>query len=221
MRKDSDLVVSFLTLRQMIGWIALLMPWVVRIGAQGMQHLDMQASVSAYYYTDMRDVFVSTLVLVGILMTCNRTKRPTDNAVSIAAGIAAMGVGLVRPNPINANIEHIQTCPQDLNCMFPFLRNVHGVFAAVLFTLLFVMVTFLFPRGTPALADRELRLRNIVYRVCGAIMLVCFVAIGISRESYFLPEAVAIFAFATAWLVKGQAVPGLKDKPGSPSRLAA
>jgi hypothetical protein len=202
----------------MIGWIALLMPWVVRIGAQGMQHLDMQASVSGYYYTDMRDVFVSTLVLVGILMTCNRTKRFWDNAVSIAAGIAAIAVGLIRPNPGTMKPQDMPTCPSDLRCMFPFLTNVHWICAAILFALLFVMVTFLFPRGTPADADRELLLRNFIYRFCGAVMLVCFVAIAIHRKSYFLPEAIAIFAFASAWLVKGQTI--LKDKPGAPRRLA-
>ena len=221
MQKDSDYVVSYMTLRQMIGWIALLMPWVLRIGAKLFLHLGMQASVSAYYYTDMRDVFVSTLVLVGILMTCNRTKRWTDNAVSVAAGLAAIGVGLIRPNPDTAMIQHVQTCPADLNCMLPPLQNVHLMFAVILFALLFVMVMFQFPLGTPRNADREMRWRNVIYRICGAVMLVCFIAIGLNQQSYFVPEAIAIFIFALAWLVKGQAVPGLKDKPGAPRRLAS
>jgi hypothetical protein len=48
-------------------------------------------------------------------------------------------------------------------------------------------------------------------------MLLAFVAIGLlawrnDGESIFWPESVAVIAFATAWLVKGQIV--LKDTAG-------
>ena len=36
--QDSELVVSYLTLRQMIGWIGLLMPISVRLGALSPEH---------------------------------------------------------------------------------------------------------------------------------------------------------------------------------------
>src|SRR5262245_63273661 len=93
-KQDSELVVSYLTLRQMIGWIGLLMPFFVRVGAFLREGIRSTDSISAYYYTGQRDVFVSTLVLVGILLTCYRTQAVRDNVVAIIAGVAAIGIGL-------------------------------------------------------------------------------------------------------------------------------
>ncbi|HEY6843084.1 MAG TPA: DUF998 domain-containing protein [Thermoanaerobaculia bacterium] len=223
MRKNSDLVVSYLTLRQMIGWIGLLMPFVVRVGAMGFQQLATQGSISAYYYTGMRDVFVSTLVLVGALMTCNRTPKTFDNVLSIAAGSAAIGVGLFPIDPEFAKqIADRCPCLADHRCVIHGILGYHYIFVIVFFALLTVMVTFRFPAFTPVDAEREMRLRNVIYRVCGVVMLLAFVAIGIAyarHSGFFWPESVAVFAFGVAWLVKGQTI--LKDKPGAPRRLAA
>ena len=223
MRKNSDLVVSYLTLRQMIGWTGLLMPFVVRIGAMGFQHLATQGSISAYYYTSMRDVFVSTLVLVGALMTCNRSAKWFDNAMSVAAGIAAIGVGLFPIDPAFAK-EISDRCPclADHRCVIHGILGYHYVFVIVFFALITVMVTLRFPAFTPRNAEREMRIRNVIYRVCGVVMLLSFILIGVAdlrEKSFFWPESVAVFAFGVAWLVKGQTI--LKDKPGAPARLAS
>ena len=85
--QEGELVVSYLTLRQMIGWIGLLMPIAVRLGAYLFRpHIHTTDSISAYYYTGMRDVFVSTLVLVGVLLTCYRTPSRRDNVVASSQG---------------------------------------------------------------------------------------------------------------------------------------
>ena len=97
--QDSELVVSYLTLRQMIGWIGLVMPFSVRVGAWLFEGIRTTDSISAYYYTGMRDVFVSTLVLVGILLTCYRTQAVRDTIVAIVAGLAAIGIGLFPMEP--------------------------------------------------------------------------------------------------------------------------
>ena len=99
----------------------------------------------------------------------------------------------------------------------------HYIFVSIFFLLCFVMVTFRFAAFTPPNAASEMRARNVIYRVCGAVMLVSFLVIGVlflrgSGESIFWPETAAVLAFGIAWLVKGQTI--LKDKPGSPARLA-
>ncbi|HUJ14692.1 MAG TPA: DUF998 domain-containing protein [Thermoanaerobaculia bacterium] len=224
MRKDEDLLISYLLLRQVIGWSGLLMPFVVRVGAMGFQHLATQGSVSAYYYTDMRDVFVSTLVLVGTLIACYRTPNPGDNVVSIVAGLAAIGIGLFPTDPKLADtLAAACPCLTDRTCLLHGILGYHMDFVIVFFALCFVMVTFQFPRGTPRHAAREMRMRNVVYRVCGVLMLLAFIAIGVvqlrgANQSFFWPESIAVFAFGVAWLVKGQTI--LKDKPGDPRRFA-
>jgi hypothetical protein len=100
--QDQELVVSYLTLRQMIGWVGLLMPAAVRLGAIVFEGIHSTNSISAYYYTGMRDVFVSTLVLTGALLSCYRTPSRSDNFIAIVAGIAAAGIGLFPMDPVYA-----------------------------------------------------------------------------------------------------------------------
>src|SRR3954467_3580780 len=97
--QPDDNVVSYLTLRQMIGWVGLFMPIAVRAGAWFFEGIHTSDSISAYYYTGMRDVFVSTLVLVGALVMCYRAPALRDNLVAIVCGIAAIGIGLFPMDP--------------------------------------------------------------------------------------------------------------------------
>jgi hypothetical protein len=52
-----DLFVSYHKLQQTVGWIALLMPITVRLLAYVSEGVFTTNSISAYYYTSLRDVF--------------------------------------------------------------------------------------------------------------------------------------------------------------------
>jgi uncharacterized membrane protein YidH (DUF202 family) len=214
---DQDLVVSYLTLRQMIGWVGLLMPIGVRLGALIFEGIDGTDSISAYYYTGMRDVFVSTLVLVGALLTCYRTPDWKDNAVAVVAGIAAVGIGLFPIEPTFA-VQVLQKYPDMGEAKCYIIRGIlgyHFVFVTLFFALSSYLVTFRFSAFTPAQPTRQKLMRNKIYRICGAAMIVSFVTIGLLAAlnhggSIFWPETVAVVAFAAAWLVKGRTI--LKDR---------
>lgn len=213
--QDRELVVSYLTLRQMIGWIGLLMPFGVRLGAFFFEGIRTTDSISAYYYTGMRDVFVSTLVLVGILLTCYRTPAFSDNLLAIIAGLAAIGIGLFPMDPTYAP-EILRQYPDMLTKCY---RNMgilgfHFIFVTVFFSLSFYLVYFRFAAFTPPVPTTQKVQRNKIYKLCGAVMLVAFVIIGVLAAinrggSIFWPETFAVVAFAAAWLVKGQTI--LKD----------
>jgi hypothetical protein len=214
--QDKEFVVSYLTLRQMIGWTGLLMPITVRLGAFIFEGIRTTDSISAYYYTGMRDVFVSTLVLVGVLLTCYRTPSLRDNIVAIVAGIAAIGIGLFPIDPKFAT-EILQKYPEmgQAKCYINrgFL-GYHVYFVVTFFALSFYLVYFRFKAFTPRVPTPQKIIRNKIYKVCGALMLAAFSAIGILAfihrgASIFWPEALAVAAFAVAWLVKGQTI--LKD----------
>jgi hypothetical protein len=214
--QQNEYVVSYLTLRQMIGWIGLLMPIAVRLGGRIFEHIHSTDSISAYYYTGMRDVFVSTLVLVGILFTCYRTPARRDNVVAIVAGIAAIGIGLFPMDPTYAT-EILQKYPEMAEDKCYINRGIlgyHFLFVAAFFALSFYLVYFRFSAFTPALPSQQKLARNKIYKVCGLAMLVAFATIGgLAFEhrgaSIFWPETLAVVAFAVAWLVKGQTI--LKD----------
>jgi hypothetical protein len=219
--RQGELVVSYLTLRQMIGWIGLAMPITVRLGAYLFSpHIHSTESISAYYYTGMRDVFVSTLVLVGVLLACYRTPSRIDNAVAIIAGLAAIGIGLFPMNPTFAE-EIIHEYPlmapnadgEKCYVIRGFLHY-HFVFVSIFFALSFYLVYFRFSAFTPPAPTRQKLARNKVYKWCGAVMFFAFATIGIQAlttqgGSIFWPEAAAVVAFAVAWLVKGRTF--LKD----------
>ena len=215
---QNEFVVSYLTLRQMIGWAGLLLPIAVRLGAYLFEGIASTDSVSAYYYTGMRDVFVSTLVLGGALLACYRTPAWHDSAVAIAAGVSAVGIGLFPMVPAYAP-EILRKYPQMGEAIAKCYVNrgllgYHFLFVAAFFALTFYLVTFRFSAFTPALPTVQKLMRNTIYRWCGVIMAAAFVVIGIMAlttegGSIFWPEAVAIIAFSVAWLVKGQTI--LKD----------
>ena len=214
--QDRELVVSYLTLRQMIGWAGLLMPIVVRLGALIFEGIGSTDSISAYYYTGMRDVFVSTLVLSGALLSCYRTPALRDNVVAIIAGVAAVGIGLFPMDPTYAP-EILRRFPDMLSRCYinRGLLGFHFIFVSVFFALSFYLVYFRFSAFTPPMPTPQKVMRNKIYKVSGVVMLVAFVAIGVLASlekgaSIFWPETVAVCAFAGAWLVKGQTF--LKDR---------
>jgi hypothetical protein len=216
--QNNEFVVSYLTLRQMIGWIGLLMPFAVRLGALIFEGIHSTDSISAYYYTGMRDVFVSTMVLGGALLSCYRTPAWHDNLFAIIAGIAAIGVGLFPMSPTFA-AEILQKYPEmgEAKCYINRgLLGFHFLFVGTFFSLRFYLVYFRFDAFTPQIPTKQKLIRNKIYKLCGAVMLVAFIAIGIlafenKGASIFWPETVAVVAFALAWLVKGQTI--LKDSP--------
>ena len=224
-RQNEEFVVSYLTLRQMIGWLGLLMPITVRLGALIVEHIRTTDSISAYYYTGMRDVFVSTLVLVGVLLTCYRTPARRDNVLSIVAGLAAIGIGLFPVGPTFAT-EILEKYPQMAEAKCYINRGFlgfHFLFVTVFFALSFYLVYFRFDAFTPPIPTEQKVKRNKIYKVCGAAMLAAFLTIGIlaitnKGASIFWPETVAVAAFAIAWLVKGQTI--LKDRE-SPSKIGS
>ena len=212
----NDYVVSYLTLRQMIGWAGLLMPLVVRGGAYILEGIHTGDSISAYYYTGMRDVFVSTLVLVGALLACYRTPSLSDNIVATICGVAAVGIGLFPMDPYYGPeiLEKYSQAASKFCYVNHGILGVHYVFVGVFFALTFYLVYFRFSAFTPGRATPQKLMRNRIYKICGIVMAVSFLAIGAIAllahgSAIFWPETAAVGAFAIAWLVKGQTV--LKD----------
>ena len=214
--QDSSLMVSYMTLRQMIGWIGFFMPIAVRLGGLVLEGIRTTDSISAYYYTGMRDCFVATLVLVGVLLTCYRSPAKQDTYVAIVAGLAAIGIGVFPMSPewapeITARYPSVLTgvCYQNGGIL-----GWHFRFVVIFFAASFYLVYFRFRAFTPASPTRNKMRRNKIYRLCGLLMLGSFLAIGFlawehQGRSIFWPESVAVASFAAAWLVKGQRV--LKD----------
>jgi hypothetical membrane protein len=193
------------------------MPIVVRLGAYLFEGIPSNESISAYYYTGMRDVFVGILFAVGVFLFCYRGPDTQDNVLTNIAGLSAIAIGLF---PMDPAYHHV------ILDKFPAINNPgcyqnHGLLGyhiyavAAFFVILSYLAIFRFTKSNQPQITTQKKSRNKVYIVCGIVMLISLVAIVVIKaasknSSIFWPETVAIVAFGIAWLVKGQAI--LKDK---------
>lgn len=208
---DERYYLSYKTLRQSIGFLGLIMPFSVRLGAWIFEGIHTTGSISAYYYTGMRDVFVSTLVLVGALLACYRTPAKLDTLVGLCVGLAAIGISLFPMDPVYA--EEIITKYPDIITGKCYLNRgllgYHFIFVGTFFLSAIYLVYVRFPAFTPPNPTPEKLLRNRIYQICGLVMLASLIAIALltffaKGSSIFWPETVGVVTFAFAWLVKGQ-----------------
>src|SRR5258708_14016070 len=105
---SDPLVRSYLFLRSGIGSIGVALPVVLVIGAilvdQRFEFLD---SMSSYYYSVMRDVFVGSLWAIGIFLLCYQYDH-LDDLVSTVPGFCPFCLSLFPTPPYSP--------PNTMNC---------------------------------------------------------------------------------------------------------
>ncbi|GJF28834.1 hypothetical protein KNE206_15340 [Kitasatospora sp. NE20-6] len=193
-------------LRFGIGIIGFLLPIVLLVGnSLTSARFVLLASMSASYYTHMRNIFVGSLCAIGVFLICYRHDRREDR-LSTLAGVFAVLTALfptLPPASVVPHPSHVQTT----------MGVLHLCFAAGLFGVLAFFCLRLFGdgRGLPGA-----RIRGTVYLVCGWVVVGCIVMIAVAEVLHFawdfpltltyLGETVAVFAFGVAWLVKSEAI---------------
>lgn len=214
-------IISYMTLRQAVGYLGILLPFVLAAGDWLIFRGGLQQSVSNYYYTGMRGVLVGGLCVIGAFLLAYHGYDRWDGLFTNAAGIGAVGVALF-PTP-----------PNNPSTRATIVGYFHFAFGTVMFVSLIVIALWLFRKtGPDGGRTRMKQLRDRVYLVCGIVMLVALSFAGIASLPFatalnpinpvFWGEATAIVAFGVSWLVKGQAI--LRDKqplPGRPLQHAA
>ena len=218
---QSPLVISYLSLRKAIGFIGLGLPFVLVIGKMLLNGLGIQGSISDYYYTSMRNVFVGSLCAIGIFLISYRGFDKRDRIAGALACLFAVGVALFPTRP-GVDFTEAQK----------WIGRVHLTFAACLFLTLAYFSLALFRRTAP---DRTMTLqkkqRNGVYTVCGYTILACIALIvlcellflndyspypntGIQNlDPVFWFESIAVVSFGVSWLTKGEAILADPDTP--------
>jgi hypothetical membrane protein len=214
---DNEFVISYLKLRKAIGWLGLLLPILVRFGAWWREGILSNESISAYYYTSMRDVFVGILAATGVFLFCYRGPDKQDNVLTNVAGLCAIAIGLF---PTERKY-HPLIVERFANVLSPDCYSNHGPLGfhiyvvAAFFLIISYLAIFRFRKPSQPYITKQKLSRNKIYVGCGIVMVLMLIWIvvikAIDREaSIFAPETIAIVAFGIAWLVKGQAI--LKDK---------
>ncbi len=209
--RQDPLVFSYLTLRKAVGIIGFALPFVLAFGKMLSQGGGVQSSISGYYYTDMRNIFVGSLCAIGVfLLSCKGYDR-RDKIAGYLACVFAIGVALFPTTPYTG------ATPLD-----KLIGKLHWSFAALLFLTFAYFSLRLFTQTAPdKMPTRRKFQRNTVYRVCGYIILACIFFLAIvalpsvkalveQLSPVFWLESLAIIAFGVSWLTKGETI--LKDE---------
>ncbi len=195
-------------LRLGIGVVGVALPVVLVAGHTLVTgRLTLLSSLSAYYFTELRDVFVGSLCAIGVFLVSYRHRR-LDDLLSTIAGALAIVVALF---PAATQQPGSAITSGDV-----VVGRVHQVAAAALFVILALFCHVLFPRRDPGAVHT--RVRTGLYHACGGLILTA-IAVGLASNALpestrdvlrplFWCETVAVLAFGVAWFAKGESMFG-------------
>jgi hypothetical protein len=192
-------------LRRAIGLIGIGLPIVLPVGKVLFFEPGLPETISAYYYTDMRNVLVGALCAIGVYLLYYPGYDRGDNITTALAGLGSITLAL---SPTFPPEPAVRTAAETVAGVL------HYTGAGVFFLGLAYLSYFRFTRTAGAPTEQKLR-RNVLYRVCGVVMVVAIaVAVLLDRVlpvavldavvPVFWLEALAVFAFGVSWLVKGE-----------------
>jgi len=212
----------YVSLRQFIGVIGIGLPLVLRIGIL-FNGGEVPSSISGYYYSSMRNIFVLSFCILGSLLMFYRGYNKLDRYFTTIAGIGFFGTALV---PVKAPSSH-SALPSWVHEGFFGCAILALAIVALLFTQtgfstgqfkdMVLALGFKYPGSS-----RRKKARNHIYSICAWLMLVSlamayvwpvFIAsrqIDDATQLIFWFETVAMMSFGTSWLVKSQTLPFLR-----------
>jgi hypothetical protein len=192
-------------LRRAVGVIGIGLPIVLPVGKVVFFQPGLPETISAYYYTDMRNVLVGALCAIGVYLLYYPGYDRCDNLTTAAAGLGAITLALSPTFPPDVPVRTTAEWVSGV---------LHYAGAGVFFLGLAYLSYFRFTRSAGAPTPQKLR-RNVLYRVCGVVM-VAAIAVAVLLDAIlpaavleadvpvFWLEAVAVLAFGLSWLVKGE-----------------
>ena len=210
--EENELIVSYMYLRKIVGWIGSLLPVALIFGGLVSITASLPESMSGYYYTQMRNVFVGALCALGIFLIGYAGYDDVDRWITNVAGLGAIGVAFLPTKPpvcvagprlcSPPSVAHLSMSQQVIG-------DAHLFFAAVTFIALGIMaLRFAKSGATPpgqavparirhglgfgrlggdAPATRK-RMRNAIFRGCGITILSC---VALAALSNLLPMPVS------------------------------
>jgi hypothetical protein len=212
-----DVLRAYYRMRRMLGWLGFTLPFLLILGGWLSQGA-VEPSLSDYYHTLMRDAFVGVLTAIGLFLITYPGharvpgERLSDDLITSIAGIAAFGVAYF-PNEMRTNGNLLGSITQQA-LGYKLAAAAHYASAIVFLAALTALCLGRFARTAKPLRRR-------IYRACGWTIAAMTVAVIVASWFKVMGpagpqrvvnhallvlwgEAIAIWAFAVAWLVKGR-----------------
>lgn len=204
---QNNQIVSYYALRILIGATGVLLPFLLIIGNYiAYDSFKIEFSVSDYYDNGTAgDILVGVLFVLGFFLMTYKGYEKIDSRAANLGCVFALGVALFPTTSAN-QVVHIM----------------HFVFAVLLFSVFIFFSIYLFRKTGPGtIKTKRKDSRNLVYLICGIIMILCIVAIAICMiwfealsikcQLVFWFESLVLIAFGISWIVKAEFL-FLKDK---------
>ena len=214
-------IISYYTMRRAIGVLGITLPLILLGGSSLFGECEeVQSSISTYYHTNMRNIFVGFNCAVALFLFAYRGHDWRDNLAGYLGCIFALGVAFL-PCTISSPV---QLCLIPVSEQNPLVGNLHNMSALSYFIILIVYALFLFPKthmdmvtGEKKFMGRQKKKRNVVYYICGGLMTASLLLIiayiwflenhspGLkSLNPVFWLESIVLLSFGITWLTKGQ-----------------
>jgi hypothetical protein len=206
--QPDSLLISYLTLRKAVGWLAISLVPAMVLGDFLLGHTHyIRVSVSAYYHSSVRDEFVAIICSIAMFLLSYNGYTKEDAICSKLAGVFALCIALLPTSATDDKTDMIS--------------KAHYITAGIFFAILAYMSVFLFTKSSGDMTP-EKRKRNKVYRVCGIVMAIAVIGIPIdgipavhelvgAYKPTLILEIIALVSFGISWLTKGEFI--LEDKP--------
>jgi hypothetical protein len=227
-------IISHHAMRKAIGILGISLPVFLLVGSSLFGDCDeVQQSISAYYHTNMRNIFVGIMCGVALFLYSYRGHDWMDNLAGYLGCIFALGVAFL-PCPIRN---------PDPPCLDPLFQNnlvgnLHLVSAVLFFIILIIYSLYLFPKTHVDEKTRkklemepQKKKRNIMFYICGGLMALSLVLIliymwflednspGLKKiDPVFWLESTALLLFGISWLTKGQLILKDPDEDNAPDK---
>ncbi|MGH8836154.1 MAG: hypothetical protein ACRDWG_14330 [Actinomycetes bacterium] len=209
---------SYLFMRAMIGFIGIALPIVLVIGNGLFVHGDLgiRSSLSGYYHSGMRDVFVGSLCAIGVFLIAYKVfEHNLDNTLSVLAGLSAFVVALF-PTGLPSNSDTPLT-PLQQRFGEVKIEVIHYTSASVFIISLAAMSYFFGVREgnrSQVRGGERSRFSPTFWRwfhwgctilIGLAIAFVVITQLGgwLKGYSLLIGEVVVVLAFGASWLAKG------------------
>jgi hypothetical protein len=218
--EDNNLVTSYMTLRNLIGFSGALLPIVLAIGTVRSDSASLlEPSISDYYYTSTGDILVVLLSTVAVFLFTYKGYTWKENSLTKFAALAAFGIAFSPTKAKSDGYLTVHFLKTDVPKIAGFER--HLIFAAIFFISIAIISLIYFPKTNSKVKDIKWKRsqkakRNIIYYFCGWTILFCVTSIAIyfcffairnhqiSFPIIFVFETIAVEAFALSWLTKGE-----------------
>lgn len=207
-------MISTTRLRATIGWIGILLPWLVLLMSM-VYGCGFQNSISATYYiptciTSFMTIFGSA----SLLLFNYKGYDKQDDIVCSIAGFLAIGICLCSCSTKDL-IEKLPELAYQTNVgafqIAPFISGiVHNICVINFFGLLAYNSLFLFTKSV--VKDKKKmteckRKRNVIFRICGigmvvSLLAIIFISIFEWRGGVLVIETTAFTFFGVSWLTK-------------------